>query len=291
MIYLYPKISFSLQVPDKIKVTDASESDFDLDGWARWDMPSEDYYDIAAFPEGYTGYDGREVWQFIHNRICFEGVGYNDDNWKADFNRAVSGLHTMISAQVIRGIQERVDSGGSFTDDEVWRDPDAELQRRIGPSGDNPQALENLYFSYMLVLSAASKVKDLLLRDCQSGKIDAAASSELQSILDDLTVLNDDSVALASTKLRNRAANDAGTGGTLWQARMRSQDLIRIMNCVQCNKCRLHGKISTMGLATAFKIIIGEGSDISNLHRVELATLVATLHKFSTAVDFCQRKL
>ena len=252
-------------------------------------MPSEDYYDIAAFPEGYTGYDGREVWQFIHNRICFAGVGYNDDNWKADFNKAVAGLHTMISAQVVRGIQERVDSGGSFTDDEVWRDPDAEFQRRIGPTGENPQALENLYFSYMLVLSAVSKVKDQLVRDCQSGKIDASASGELQSILDDVTVLNDDSVAIASTKLRNRALNDAS--GTLWQARMRSQDLIRIMNCVQCNKCRLHGKISTMGLSTAFKVIIGDGNDLANLHRVELATLVATLQKFSTAVDFCQRKL
>lgn len=282
-----------MQVPDKIKTVDASESDFELDGWARWDMPSEDYYDIAAFPEGYTGYDGREVWQFVHNRICFEGYGVNDDHWKSDFNKAVSGLHTMISAQVTRGIQERVDNGESFTDDEVWRNPDAEFQRRISPQGENPKALENMYFSYMLLLKAASTAKNQLIRDCQSGKIDGAACGELQSILDD-PILNDASVAVASAKLQAHALKDADSAGALWQARMRSRDLIRIMNCVQCNKCRLHGKISTMGLSTAFHILLGEGGrggDISKLHRVELATLMATVHKFATAVDFCQRKL
>lgn len=280
------------EVPDKIKVTDAGESDFELDGWGRWDMPSEDYYDIAAFPEGYTGYDGREVWQYVHNKICFQGFGYDDDHWKSDFNKAVSGLHTMISAQVTRGIQERVDNGESFTDDEVWRDPTAEFQRRISPQGENPQALENLYFSFMLLLKAAAKAKDLLIRDCQSGKIDGEACSELQSILDD-PILNDASVAAASSKLQGHALKDAESTATLWQARMRSRDMIRIMNCVQCNKCRLHGKISTMGLSTAFQILVGEngqGGDMSKLHRVELATLMATVHKFSTAIEFCKQK-
>ena len=86
-------------------------------------MPSDDYYDTEQFPEGYTGYDGSEVWNFIHNRICFSGYDYDDDHWKADYNKAVSGLHTVISAQVTRGISERVVNGEPFTDDEVWRDP------------------------------------------------------------------------------------------------------------------------------------------------------------------------
>ena len=102
-------------------------------------MPSEDYYDTQSFPEGYTGYDGSEVWQYIHKRICFEGFHLDDGHWKADFNKAVSGLHSMISAQVTLGIQERVNEGGSFTDDEIWRDPNAEFVRRLSPQGETPQ--------------------------------------------------------------------------------------------------------------------------------------------------------
>ena len=59
-----------------------------MDGWARWDMPSNDYYDTEEFPEGYTGYDGSEVWKFIHEKICFKGYEYDDNHWKADFNKA-----------------------------------------------------------------------------------------------------------------------------------------------------------------------------------------------------------
>lgn len=219
------------EVPDSIKAVDSSEFDFKLDGWGRWDMPTEDYYDIAAFPEGYTGYDGREVWEFIHNRICFEGFQYDDDHWKADFNKAVSGLHTMISAQVNRGIQERVEMGEPFTDDEVWRDPDAEFLRRISPQGETPLALENLYFSYMLLLSAASKAKPLLLNDIQMGKITGDASAYLQSLLDD-PILNDDSVGVAFKKLHDHAVKDIDSKAALWEARMRTRELIRIMNCV-----------------------------------------------------------
>lgn len=284
-------IHLPLQVPDKIKVVDEKEADIELDGWSRWDMPSEDYYDTAVFPEGYTGYDGREVWHYIHSKICFEGYGYDDDHWKADFNKAVSGLHTMISAQVTRSIQERVDSGESFSDEKKWRDPSAEFQRRISPQGENPKAMENLYFSYMLVLQAANKAKDALMKDVQSGKIESDAGNELQAIFAD-PLLNDAAVAVASSKLSAHAQADHAATATLWQARMRSRDLVRIMNCVQCNKCRLHGKISTMGLATALSILVGEsgqGGDVSKLDRVELATLVATLHKFATAIDFCHQ--
>ena len=79
-------------VPPGIRGSDFDEHDFELDGWARWDMPSEDYYDTLLFPEDYTGYDGSDVWKFIHGRIGFHGGGmtndeYDADDWKADFNK------------------------------------------------------------------------------------------------------------------------------------------------------------------------------------------------------------
>lgn len=279
-------------MPVPLRSVDLAEHEFELDGWARWDMPSEDYYDTEEFPEGYTAYDGSDVWRFIHGRICFEGFKYGDDNWKADFNKAVSGLHSMISAQVILGIQEKIDAGEEFTaEEQQWSDPVAEFRRRLGPGGETPLAIENLYFCYMLLLSAVNKASGRLMADCQSGKIDLAAAQALPAILSS-PILNDPSVGIASKKLHDHAVKDSDSVNALWEARLRTRDLFRVINCVQCNKCRFHGKISAMALSTALQILIGrtgEGGDVNRIHRVELACLMSTLYKFSRTIALCQQ--
>lgn len=282
-------------IPEAIREVDMDEHDFELDGWARWDMPSDDYYDTSQFPEEFTAYDGSEVWRFIHDRIAFHDATitdeYDSDNWKADFNKAVSGMHSMISAQIVEGIANKIESGEGFTEDCAWTDPKAEFERRLGPNGETPQAIENLYFGYMLLLSAARTAKGRLLQDAESGKLDAEAAGPLKFILE-YPLLNDKSIRIASKKLHDHAVKDEESVNALWEARLRTRDLFRIMNCVQCNKCRLHGKISAMGLSTAFQLLLGEkgeGGDVKRVHRVELAALMTTLSKFSTAINFCEK--
>ena len=63
------------EVPPTIKEVDGRQHDFELDGWVRWDMPSEDYYDVFENREAYTAYDGGMIWSFIHNKICFRDPG------------------------------------------------------------------------------------------------------------------------------------------------------------------------------------------------------------------------
>ena len=257
-------------------------------------MPTDDYYDIQEFEEGYTGYDGSEVWNFIHNRICFQEYGYGDDHWKADFNKAVSGLHAIVSAQIIRGIQERVDSGEGFTADEKWTNPSTEFSRRLSQSGETPQALENLYFLSMLLLAAVAQCKERILNDLRAGAIDDLGIDALQNLFDSPLLSGNvaESVSLAAHKLQYHATIDKDSVESLWEARMRTRQLLRIMNCVQCNKCRLHGKITTMGVSAALQILLGwtgQGVDPQNVQRVEIATLLTTLDKCTRAIDVCLR--
>ena len=91
------------EVPSRIRERDEDEYEFELDSWARWDMPSDytEYYDLeqvcpplhsipsstgeplsctrvgfygtrVQVPEQNTGYDGSRVWRFIHQKICFQ---------------------------------------------------------------------------------------------------------------------------------------------------------------------------------------------------------------------------
>ena len=258
-------------------------------------MPSDDYYDTLLFPEDYTGYDGAEIWKFIHNRIGFHDTGalakdeYDADDWKADFNKAVSGLHAMVSAQVIKGMQEKMMDGGIDPNEYTWTDPNVEFTRRLGVNGETPEAIENLYFTMMLLLSGVKGARERLLADCNNGKIgDEQACEVLQKILNH-PLLDDPSIEAASLRLREHASKDSNN---LWEARMRTRDLMRIMNCVQCNKCRFHGKISTLGLSTAMQLTIGQNGlgsdvDVNKIHRVELAALVTAMGKFSSGIDLC----
>jgi len=277
-------------VPENIRGDDYLDHDFELDGWSRWDMPSNDYYDLNEFPDDYTGYDGAEIWDYIHRKICFDGYAYNDEHWKADFNKAVSGIHSLISVQVTNGIQNKVDAGEDFTDAErQWQDPAMEFQRRLrADSAEEPLALENLYFTYMLFLSAAAKAQDKLLAEGRTEKIDDATAAILAEFLA-LPVLRDPAVTLAATTLHDRAVQSPDQ---LWEARMRSRDLLRVMNCVQCNKCRLHGKIAMLGISTALQLhlgVDGTGGDPNQINRTGLAALLSTIYKLSKAVEFCKK--
>jgi len=278
------------EIPEDIREMDAHEHDFELDGWARMDMPSEDYYDTMQFMEEYTGYDGADVWKFIHNRICFQEINEDDEDWKADFNKAVSGLHSMISAQIIKGIEEKIENNDLGEDDQ-WTDPIVEYERRLSPDGENKHAMDNMYFGYMLLLSAVSKARTRLLQDCDSGKIDMNAANKLRPVLE-FPLLDDPNIGIAYIKLHDHAVQDQDSMAALWEARMRTRELMRIMNCVQCNKCRFHGKISVLGLSTALLILLGssgEGGDATRIHRVELAALMTTLSKFSSAIRYCTK--
>ncbi|CAJ1969458.1 unnamed protein product [Cylindrotheca closterium] len=277
------------EIPERLRTHDYNENEFEIDGWARWDMPSNDYYDLEQFPEGYTAYDGSSVWNYIHSKICFQNFGYDDDHWKADFNKAVSGLHSVVSAQVIRGINDKVASGEAFGADEVWTDPKAEFARRMGSTGETPLAVENLYFTYMILLSAVGSMRGKLMQDCDAGVFDAETASFIKTAIS-LPIFDNPAIGVAAQKLSNHAVQSPGD---LWEARMRSRELLRIVNCVQCNKCRLHGKIAMMGLSTALQVLVGgpngKMQDPNQIRRVELAALVTTLYKASKAIKLCQQ--
>ncbi len=71
---------------------------------------------------------------------------FDSENWKADFNKAVSGLLSMISAQVLSWItrsnrieRKKVPKGSPYINHKV------ECNRILNPSTvEKPQAIQNL---------------------------------------------------------------------------------------------------------------------------------------------------
>lgn len=59
------------------------------------------------------------------------------------------------------------------------------------------------------------------------------------------------------------------------------------MDCISCQKCKLHGKLQLLGLGTALKILlVPEQLIATSLPREELVALFNTLGKFSQAISW-----
>jgi len=262
------------EVPEAMVARDDSEYEFEIDSWARWDQPSDftEYYDLRQLHEKNTGYDGSRVWRFIHNKICFQNnVETADNGWKRDFNRAISGMHSAVHCNIISDL--------GTTEEGM-----SEYRRRLR---DQPGAIANLYFAYMLTLCALLDCKDRVTKCNFLGEGEGVRP--LMQELCDAPLLSSAAVQRAAQNLREHAAVP---NAMVWKMRLRTRDLLRIMNCVQCNLCRLHGKVMSMGIGSAMQVLLGdegEGGEPTSLDRVELGALVATCAKFGRACATVER--
>ena len=85
-----------------------------------------------------------------HTKICFQkDVDQKGNEWKGDFNRLVSGMHSTVAASIVRDMEARGDTELAM----------AEYRRRLR---DEPAAVANLHFTYMLVLCAVADMRERL---------------------------------------------------------------------------------------------------------------------------------
>jgi len=296
---------------------DARERAFELDAWARMDPPSFDYYDLAAYPEGYTGYDGAHVWRFAYDELAFFGRADDagrtqrdddDDDWRFVFDRALSGVHASISCHVADGL----------SDDDDARVAEA-FDRRVA---SHPERLENLHFVFAVVLAAVREARAALAacdydvereddhHDADADDADDATMSqalaatagraaELMHTLVELPLFRDLDAPLSTAALVLREAGSNANECVLaeandkayleeagiWQMRQRSRAVLRLFDCVACGVCRLHGKVCWYGVATALKLIYTDKL-AKPLARVEVAALIVALEKLAASVRF-----
>lgn len=257
-------------VPSKLLDRDLHEYGFTIDGWCRKDMPSDftEYFDLRTCASRDTGYDGSRVWRFIHTKICFsKRLDEPGSSWKRDYNRAVSGMHAAVNAEIV----------ADLGDTEIGR---AEFRRRLQ---DQPGAITNLYFAYMLTLCALHDAQDRLNTCSYLGDGDF-----VQPLMQQLTgaeLLSNAAVQRAANNLRTHAESP---GAEVWRMRMRHRDLKQMMGCVQCNLCRVHGTVMCLGLGATMQVLLGSdgrGGDPLALDRVQVAALVATAAKFGAACE------
>ncbi|QFZ29769.1 putative endoplasmic reticulum oxidoreductin protein [Clavispora lusitaniae] len=253
------------------------------------------FVDLVENPERFTGYGGVQsfdVWKAIYSENCFPNTSPMSSDGEREqcveknlFYRVISGLHASIAVHLSN---EYLDSTtGEFKPNlQVFMD-------RVGKFGDR---LSNIYFNYALVSQAIVRLSELVsvpsyiennakadsdqlvinshVNVRQYGEMLGEITSELaQETLFDAHRLFDPQTV--DPELKN-------------EFRSRFRNVSAIMDCVGCDRCRMWGKLQTIGYGTALKILFdSEDPDIQHLvkfRRIELVALFNTFDRLSKSV-------
>jgi ERO1-like protein beta len=150
---------------------------------------------------------------------------------------------------------------------------------------NNPQWIENLYFNYVVVLRAVTKISKFLdtYTYCSGDPTqDEYTKQRVNSLITAAQL-----AAPSFDEKRMFDPHDPTIIGLKAEFRERFRNVSRIMDCVGCDKCRLWGKLQTSGYGTALKVLFEydpDNSDDFNLRRTELVSLIVTLQRLSHSI-------
>ncbi|VWU51390.1 endoplasmic reticulum oxidoreductin, putative [Hepatocystis sp. ex Piliocolobus tephrosceles] len=240
------------------------------------------YVDLVYNSPAYTAYDGKEIWQLIYEQNCFQNTHENCKEMDK-FYKILSGMQANIATLSSEYFYLKNDYvfGDKYPDAMLKNDYYKKknynynitfFQEKIGLF---PDRIENLYFTFAILLRALCRLKFLFkLCKCNSGFSDN--DKEAVKILGDLLSNNYHSCS-SETFLKPLFP-------TKWKDILSKFAMItNILDCVPCVKCRLHGKLKT----TALQIALVEGvsyEHIRSLERNEITALINAIYYFADSI-------
>lgn len=259
------------------------------------------FVDLKENPERFTGYGGSQsfdVWKAIYSENCFPNT--NPMSMLPDsepelcveknlFYRLISGMHASIAVHL----------SNEYLDPETEEfHPNLKVfMERVGKFNDR---LSNIYFNYALVSQAIVKLSDMVSLPNYIKENHESTSADENQLLSNQIV----DPAIYATLLSN--INDNLSSQVLFEThslfdpvksspelknefRSRFKNVSAIMDCVGCDRCRMWGKLQTIGYGTALKVLF-ESEDPNTQHllkfrRIELVALFNTFDRLSKSVE------
>ena len=282
-----------------------------------------DYVSLVDNPERFTGYTGESahmVWDAIYKENCFSlpslpsppsnplfsnkpqvfpaqaandlrsvlqanapPTAFSPDDTcleKRVFHRVISGMHASISTHICHDYLNQTTGN--------WGPNLQCYQDRLA---SHPDRISNLYFNYALVLRAVAKLRNYFqdYTFCSGDpRQDAKTKTKVIGLADQIKngpIIFDETLMF----------QDPAVAGDLKEDfRQRFRNVSRLMDCVGCDKCRLWGKLQTVGYGTALKVLFEYDENAAQdenpaLKRTELVALVNTLDRISHSLSALEK--
>ena len=267
---------------------DAALPEFWMDMCTSIATNSSDFVNLAKNPERWTGYNGSHVWSAIYNENCVEKMGDLEEMCYEErvLYRVLSGMHSSINIHISETYYPPVKGKR-----DAW---EPKPERFMQQFGSHPERLKNLHFAFVVLLRALRKAGPYLYNypfSMGEPTEDATAKKLVQRLLDSHIMTSCKGVFEAFDESLMFQESSADTEGMSVQANLKKtfkdvfQNISSVMDCISCQKCKLHGKVQLLGLGAALKILLlPEQLILPSLDRNEIVALFNTLGKFSHAI-------
>jgi flavocytochrome c len=244
----------------------------------------EKLVNLAMNPEKNTGYNGTHIWKAIYEENCL----MVDDTVNKEMMcleervlyRLLSGLHTSTTLSIAMNYYPPSKRKGRT---EYEANPDYFMEK----FHDHPEHIRNLHFSYVVLLRALQKAAPVLHEfDIRTGDIveDETAKVLLRRLLDS-AILQSCSNVFSAFDESLMFQQDARFDVVTLQKNFKGvfHNVSSILDCVQCQQCKLHGKMTMLGYGTALKVLFMR-EDPPIMTRNEIVAFINTIAKFSESI-------
>eukprot|EP00760_Papus_ankaliazontas_P005183 PhM_4_TR12437/c0_g2_i1/m.30365/K10950/ERO1L; ERO1-like protein alpha len=271
-------VDFSGRVPSRMPVWDEAGSG----SWGADDEEEEYHVDLTLNPESNTYYAGdvaNRIWRAVYQENCFKQAQESEMCVEERlFYRLVSGLHASISVHIAANFHITSKPG----ERKQFRHQLEEFERRIEQF---PDRIRNMYTTYLFVARSISKVKDTLaVHNYSTGHPteDELLVKEMDRLLNCRLLCMD---TFDEAPLFN---GGEVTKTYIKQMQEKMANITRLMDCLTCEKCRLWGKVQTLGLGTALRIVM-TNTTLDSLQRSEVVALINLFRQLSYSVNSVDR--
>ncbi|CRG96288.1 endoplasmic reticulum oxidoreductin, putative [Plasmodium gallinaceum] len=240
------------------------------------------YVDLVYNSPCFTAYEGKNIWDMIYKENCFINADRQCEEMNS-FYKIISGMQSNIAVLSSEyyylkndNILEENKLNNKFSFDQYPKlNYDYSVSFFKEKIGLYPDRIENLYFTFAILLRAMCRLKSLFKQcKCNSGyeEDDKAAVKLLNELLEN---------SYHSCSSKEFLEPLFPTQGK--EILSKFKNITKILDCVPCVKCRLHGKLKT----TALQIALVEGvsnEHIGSLERNEITALINALYYFADSI-------
>jgi len=242
---------------------------------------------LVLNPERNTGYNGTHIWKAIYDENCIAMDGSPSAPMCYEervLYRLLSGLHTSTTLSIATNYYPP----SKRKKRENW---EPNPQYFMDKFAEHPEYIRDLHFSYLVLLRALRKASPFLYNyDIATGNIvdDETATIMLKRLLDSTILQSCNGVFTAFDESLMFQGREQIGETTLLQQKFKGvfHNISSILDCVQCQQCRLHGKMAMLGYGTALKILFlpSEKLIASSLSRNEIVAFINTIGKLSESL-------
>ena len=257
------------------------EEKIELDVW-KLDQINENYIyvDLHDDREEYTGYQGQQIWEIIYKENCkkfYDMCGENQILYKL-----ISGMHTSVSSHLSFYYRHFPKNKSKFSTKKPKKSfkyyPNLWLY--LNKVGLHQERIDNLIFAISVLVKGISRYAD----EIKNFGIELDDFNEEIKTKNNLKLL----LSVVAEKKETSFSNYLFFTKFLLKKQEKDQftnyykNIVKIMDCVECQKCQVYGKMQVLGLTVALRKLLND--EPIQLTRNELVALVNTLSKWVESV-------